>query len=122
LQCGNQQAQPASHRDMFNTLLPLAGIDGPYVNSGRNLLRATPEKPAKPDPMNAPRAMFYTGEARNAQGLWQLGNKNSFSCSSDPDKPQTAAAPPCEFNALDDQQERARYGLLDWNVRSSLKN
>jgi hypothetical protein len=59
--------------------------------------------------------MFFTGEARNAKGLWQLGNKNSFVCS--------AATPEadCAFNALDDQQERARYALLDWNVRVSLR-
>ena len=112
LQCGTQQALPASHRDMFNTLLPLAGVNGPYINAGRNLLRPLT---AAVDPINAPRAMFFTGEARNAQGLWQLGNKNSFVCS--------AAQPvaDCQFNALDDQQERARYALLDWNVRSSLK-
>ena len=113
LSCGNQQALPASHRDMFSTLLPLAGIDGPYVNAGRNLLLPLADKP---DPMNAPRAMFFTGEARNAQGLWQLGNKDSFACSSA--QPTT---PDCRFNALDDQQERARYALLDWNVRISLK-
>jgi phosphoglycerol transferase MdoB-like AlkP superfamily enzyme len=113
LACGAQQALPASHRDMFSTLLPLAGIDGPYINAGRNLLRPLA---AKPDPMDAPRAMFFTGEARNAQGMWQLGNQASFACSS-AQKP----APDCQFNALDDQQERARYGLLDWNVRISLK-
>jgi phosphoglycerol transferase MdoB-like AlkP superfamily enzyme len=114
LKCGQQQALPASHRDMFPTLLPLAGIEGPYVNAGRNLLRPLGNKP---DPMNAPRAMFFTGEARNAQGLWQLGNKNSFACSS----AQGTAGADCQFNALDDQQERARYGLLDWNVRTSLE-
>lgn len=112
LHCGSQQSLPASHRDMFNTLLPLAGIDGPYINSGRNLLApvGTP-----PDPLNAPRAMFFTGDARNAKGMWTLGNKNSFVC--------TGAEPAahCEFDALDDQQERARYALLDWNVRSALK-
>nr|WP_315465463.1 LTA synthase family protein [uncultured Rhodoferax sp.] len=111
LQCGNQLEQPASHRDMFNTLFPLAGIQGNYINAGRNLLK---DLPAQPDPMNAPRAVFFTGEARNAQGMWQLGNPKSFVC--------TSAKPPaqCEFNALDDQQERARYALLDWNVRISL--
>jgi hypothetical protein len=70
----------------------------------------------KPDPINAARAMFFTGEARNAQGMWQLGQKNTFVC--------TSAAQPtqdCHFNALDDQQERARYGLLDWNVRINLR-
>ncbi|MDP3651819.1 MAG: LTA synthase family protein [Rhodoferax sp.] len=113
LACGAQQALPASHRDMFNTLLPLAGITGPYVNSGRNLLRAVG---APPSPVDAPRAMFFTGEARNAQGMWQLGNPASFVCSS----AQKSTAD-CRFNALDDQQERARYGLLDWNVRNALK-
>jgi phosphoglycerol transferase MdoB-like AlkP superfamily enzyme len=112
LQCGNQLGQPASHRDMFSTLLPLVGVDGPYINAGRNLLRPLA---AKPDPINAPRTMFFTGEARNAKGLWQLGNKDSFSCSA------AKLEADCQFNALDDQQERARYGLLDWNVRISLK-
>jgi hypothetical protein len=111
--CGSKQALPASHRDMFNTLLPLVGVNGPYINAGRNLLRR-PEA----TPLDAPRTMFFTGEARNAQGLWQLGNQNSFACSSAPGS-QPAGAD-CQFNALDDQQERARYGLLDWNVRISL--
>jgi phosphoglycerol transferase MdoB-like AlkP superfamily enzyme len=112
LQCGKQLEQPASHRDMFNTLFPLAGIEGPYINAGRNLLKSVPEPV---EPMDAPRAMFFTGEARNAQGMWQLGNAASFVC--------TSAKPVqnCAFNAKDDQQERARYGLLDWNVRISLR-
>ena len=111
LKCGDQQALPASHRDMFPTLFPLAGIDGGYVNTGRNLLLPA----ASGDPINAPRAMFFTGEARSAQGMWQLGQQNSFVCTPGP------ANAACQFNALDDQQERARYGLLDWNIRSSLK-
>ncbi len=111
LQCGNQLEQPASHRDMFNTLFPLAGIQGNYINAGRNLLK---DLPAQPDALNAPRAVFFTGEARNAQGMWQLGNPKSFVCTSS--KPSRQ----CEFNASDDQQERARYALLDWNVRVSL--
>ncbi len=115
-QCGPQQALPASHRDMFNTLLPLVGVNGPYINAGRNLLR-TPEA----TPLDAPRILFFTGEARNAQGLWQLGNPNSFACSSAPMAGAKPAGTDCQFNALDDQQERARYGLLDWNVRISLK-
>ncbi|APW41659.1 LTA synthase family protein [Rhodoferax saidenbachensis] len=113
LNCGTQQALPASHRDMFSTLLPLAGVAGPYVNAGRNLLRPASDKP---DPINAPRAMFFTGEVRSAQGMWQLGNKDSFVCTS-AQKP----AADCQFNAQDDQQERARFGLLDWHVRDSLK-
>jgi phosphoglycerol transferase MdoB-like AlkP superfamily enzyme len=124
LQCGPQQALPASHRDMFNTLLPLVGVDGPYVNAGRNLLRT----PQASNPLDAPRTLFFTGETRSAQGLWQLGNQNSFTCSSAPATPAAATskavavpAAGCSFNAQDDQQERARYGLLDWNVRTSLK-
>ncbi|WP_156876293.1 LTA synthase family protein [Rhodoferax antarcticus] len=114
LSCGNQQSLPASHRDMFSTLLPLVGVTGPYVNTGRNLLHTLPDTP---DPINAPRALFFPGEARNAQGVWQLGNKDSFSCSS-----AHPSAGDCHFSAQDDLQERARYGLLDWNVRSALKN
>lgn len=112
LQCGAQQALPASHRDMFSTLFPLAGIEGPYIRAGRNLL--TPQAPPA-DPMEAPRTLFFTGEVRNAQGSWQLGNPASFVC--------TAAKPDpaCAFNPQDDQQERARYGLLDWNVRIALR-
>lgn len=113
LACGEQQTLPASHRDMFNTLLPLAGVNGPYVNAGRNLLKAVGDKPG---PIDAPRAMFFTGEARNAQGMWQLGQSNTFVCTSANQSPQN-----CQFNAQDDQQERARYGLLDWNVRINLR-
>ncbi len=116
LNCGVQQALPASHRDMFNTLLPLIGVDGPYINAGRDLLRAP-----QGTPMDAPRNLFFTGEARNAQGQWQLGSKDSFACSAAPPAPGAATLASCQFNALDDQQERARFGLLDWNVRSSLK-
>ena len=65
--------------------------------------------------------MFFTGEVRNTQGLWKLGNKESFTCSSGPGTTAPPSAAPCRFNAQDDQQERARYGLLDWNVRHSLK-
>lgn len=116
LHCSNQLDQPASHRDMFPTLFPLAGITGPYIQSGRNLMLPLPEKP---DPLHAPRAMFFTGEVRNAQGMWQLGKPQSFSCTSAHREEQGKS--PCEFNAQDDQQERARFGLLDWQVRASLK-
>jgi phosphoglycerol transferase MdoB-like AlkP superfamily enzyme len=116
LACGSQLALPASHRDMFNTLLPLIGVDGLYVNAGRNLLSEP-----RGTPLDAPRTMFFTGEARNATGLWQLGNKDSFACSSGTSaQAGPASASACEFNALDDQQERARFALMDWNVRISL--
>jgi hypothetical protein len=101
---------------MFPTLFPLAGITGPYIQSGRNLMRPLADPP---DALNAPRAVFFTGEARNAQGTWQLGKPQSFSCTRAHGGAQENR--PCEFNAQDDQQERARFGLLDWQVRVSLK-
>ena len=123
LACGNQLQAPASHRDMFSTLFPLAGIEGPYIHAGRNLL-APHTEPASP--LNAARTLFFTGEARNAQGMWQLGNPASFVCT--PPQPGQPANQPanqsenhCAFNPQDDQQERARYALLDWNVRISLR-
>lgn len=109
--CGSQQDLPASHRDMFPTLFPLAGLSGPYVQTGRNLL-----EPASRQPLQAPRAVFFTGDARNAQGMWQLGKPHTFTCTS-----AQGPTPGCAFNAQDDLQERARLGLLDWQVRISLK-
>lgn len=111
LHCGTQQDLPASHRDMFPTLFPLVGIAGAYTNTGRNLLQPVP--PA--DPLAAPRALFFTGEARNAQGMWQLGNPGSFVCT------PPGSGKPCAFSPDDDAQERARLGLLDWKIRYSLK-
>ena len=112
LRCGNQRDQPASHRDMFPTLFPLAGISGPYIQTGRNLLQPLPPVP---DALHAPHAVFFTGEARSAQGMWQLGKPQSFTCT-----PPASGAATCQFNAQADQQERARLGLLDWQVRVSL--
>ncbi len=109
LKCGNQLDKPASHQDIFTTLFPLVGIDGPYINSGRNLLSANNFKHTQPI------ALFFTGEARDTQGMWQLGNPNSFVCTSS--KPIKH----CKFNAKNDKQERARYALLDWNIRYSLQ-
>ncbi|MCX8522187.1 MAG: LTA synthase family protein [Rhodoferax sp.] len=119
LECGNQLQAPASHRDMFSTLLPLAGIEGPYINAGRNLLEPLTEAAS---PLNAARTLIYTGEARNAQGMWQLGNPASFVCTPTiPSQPSSQAAKHCAFNPQDDHQERARYALLDWNIRISLR-
>jgi hypothetical protein len=67
--------------------------------------------------MDMPRTLFFTGDARNAQGSWQLGNPKSFVCTS----AHIDAKAACAFSARDDEQERARYALLDWNIRSSLQ-
>lgn len=114
LQCGTQQHLPASHRDMFPTLFPLVGVDAGYVQTGRNLLAAPTASP-----MDAPRTLFYTAESRNAQGAWQLGNPASFVCTS---AKQSGDVPGCAFNPQDDAQERARIGLLDWNIRYGLQH
>jgi phosphoglycerol transferase MdoB-like AlkP superfamily enzyme len=103
--------QSASHRDMVQTLLPLAGVSGAYLATGRNLL----SKGSSDDPLQAPRALSYTGEARTAHGLWQLGQPSSFVCSPAPVPPNS-----CQLSPRDDPEERARYGLLDWWIRSSL--
>lgn len=112
--CGTQRKLPASHRDMFPTLFPLIGVNGGYINTGRNLL-LNPEKQANPA-LNAATALRYYGMARNAKGIWTLGNPASFVCTSS--GPKTADS--CRFDAKVDARERARLGLLDWNVRYSL--
>lgn len=111
LSCGAQQHSPASHRDMFPTLFPLIGVDGGFVNTGRNLLASSANTP-----LDAQRLSSYDGHARNAEGAWQLGNPDSFVCT------PVQAGKSCQFDAKDDAQERARLGLLDWFIRSSLQS
>lgn len=114
LNCGPQRQLPASHRDMFPTLLPLLGVNSGYVQTGRNLL-LDPTKQANPA-LNAPLSVNYYGNARNAQGGWTLGNPASFICS--PVDPKRAAS--CQFDPKSDALARAQLGLLDWNVRAAL--
>ena len=111
LSCGSQLQTPASHRDMFPTLFPLVGIAGGYINTGRNLLVNSTHTP-----LDEQRITSFGGQVRNAQGAWQLGNSASFVCT--PDAQVNAS---CAFNEADDRQERARLGLLDWLIRTSLK-
>ncbi|WP_066706912.1 LTA synthase family protein [Curvibacter delicatus] len=114
LDCGPQRQLPASHRDMFPTLLPLLGVNSGYVKTGRNLL-LDPAKQANPA-LNAPFSMNYYGTARNALGSWTLGDPASFVCSPGP------ANANCRFDAQQDAQARAQLGLLDWNVRATLRH
>ncbi|MEK9951718.1 MAG: LTA synthase family protein [Curvibacter sp.] len=111
LACGPQRHLPASHRDMFPTLLPLLGIDSGYVRSGRDLLRAPVSPPA------AALSLGYYGRARSAQGSWTLGDAASFVCT----PPDPGQAERCRFDAALDAQARAQLGLLDWNVRAALR-
>ena len=103
----NQLDQPASHRDMFDTLFPWSGHGWPHHPAGRNLLRTPTDSTA------GARALFFTGEARNRQGLWQLGQPGSFACSSR--NRQCPATMLCQFNARDDQQGACR--LACWTGR-----
>ena len=100
---------------MFPTLLPLIGVNGGYVNTGRNLL-ANPASQANPA-LNAPRILRYYGMARNDKGAWTLGKPASFVCT--PSGAKAVAF--CRFDAKDDAEERAWLGLLDWNVRATLR-
>jgi phosphoglycerol transferase MdoB-like AlkP superfamily enzyme len=113
--CGMQRQLPASHRDMFPTLFPLVGVGQGYLKTGRNLL--TPTDGQSQQAQDAPRSLSYTGVARNAKGSWTLGNAASFGCTPMGVKADAS----CQFDAKQDAQERARLGLLDWNVRISLK-
>ena len=112
LACGTQTRQPASHGDMFPTLFPLLGIGSGYVRTGRNLLEDSRTQKAL-----TPLSLQYFGSARSVRGSWNLGDVASFMCT-----PVGAASDgPCVFDPALDAQARARLGLLDWNVRNSLR-
>jgi len=116
LDCGSQRELPASHRDMFPTLLPLLGVNGGYVQTGRNLLL---DPARQPNPaLNAPLSVSYFGAARSARGSWTLGNPASFVCSPVGGAPSGGS---CEFDPQADALARAQLGLLDWNVRVALR-
>lgn len=114
LDCGPQQQLPASHRDMFPTLLPLLGLTQGYVRTGRNLL-ADPKRQPLPA-WQLPLSVTYYGTARSQQGSWTLGNPASFVCT-----PEPAPGQACGFDPQLDAQARAQLGLLDWNVRVNLQ-
>jgi phosphoglycerol transferase MdoB-like AlkP superfamily enzyme len=115
LDCGPQLKLPAGHRDMFPTLFPLLGIHSGYVKTGRNLL-LDPATQAD-NPLRAPITLSYYGPVRSAKGSWMLGNPASFKCT--PGGPQ--AGPDCRFDPKLDALARAQIGLLDWNVRLTLR-
>jgi len=96
---------------MLPTLLPLLGLNRGYVQSGRDLLaKATNASDSLPDI-----SLSYYGEARSQKGSWKLGDPNSFMCS----PPRVGGD--CRFDAELDARARARIGLLDWNVRATLR-
>jgi phosphoglycerol transferase MdoB-like AlkP superfamily enzyme len=109
--CGPQRELPASHRDMFPTLLPLLAVNQAYVKTGRNLL-LDPARQSN-SALNAPLSLSYYGPVRSAQGSWMIGDPASFMCTS-------KSQPDCRFDEKLDAQARAQLGLLDWNVRAAL--
>ncbi len=100
--------RPASHRDIFPTVLPLLGIEQGFLNTGRSLLDCSGRGPSD-QPVGV--AQSFTGALRTASGVWMAGQPESFICT-DP-----RAGTDCQFPADLDRQERARWALLDWNVR-----
>jgi phosphoglycerol transferase MdoB-like AlkP superfamily enzyme len=102
-----QDMRPASHRDIFPTLLPLLGIEQGFLKTGRSLLDCG--RRSQEEPIGV--AQSFTGALRTASGVWTAGQPESFICT-DP-----KAGPACRFPTELDRQERARWALLDWNVR-----
>jgi phosphoglycerol transferase MdoB-like AlkP superfamily enzyme len=117
LDCGPQLRLPASHRDIFPTLLPLLGLGEGALLTGRNLL-ADPAAPPRQQAakLNLPLSATYFGPARSATGQWTLGDPASFLCT----PPPAAGASACGFDAQADARLRAHLGLLDWTIRSAL--
>jgi phosphoglycerol transferase MdoB-like AlkP superfamily enzyme len=115
--CREQLALPASHRDMFPTLLPLLGITSGYLRTGRDLFDCSGQTAGAAESETSPRALSYTGDVRNLHGVWHLGQPRSFVCAATEPTP----AHGCRFPASDDAAERAYWALMDWNVRAALK-
>lgn len=108
MSCPAALNQPASHLDMFPTLLPLLGIRSNYLVTGRDL-SACPGA-GEPEPL----ALTMIGQVRTSEAIWELGQPGSVSCIS--------GAPGCAWPAASDRQARARLALLDWNIRRDIKS
>lgn len=100
LRCPAQRHAPASHLDMFPTLLPMLGIRSGYLQTGRNLWDC--------DGADAV-ALTFVQQARTSQALWQLGHEQTLACQ--------PPGSPCAWPHRQDERARARLALLDWNVR-----
>ncbi|MEY4441604.1 MAG: hypothetical protein RL442_604 [Pseudomonadota bacterium] len=125
LPCRESLDAPASHLDIFPTLMPLLGVEHGYAHTGRNLMQCTPSSTAvsgptqtapTASPQASPIALSMLGGVRTAQSLWQAGQPNSLECVNA--NGQVSAT--CHWSDALDQQARARLGLLDWQVRRHL--
>jgi phosphoglycerol transferase MdoB-like AlkP superfamily enzyme len=113
--CPQAFDEPASHLDIFPTLLPLLGVEHGYLQTGRNLMQCTGDARARP---GRPQTMALTmlGGVRTDNSLWQVGQPNTLGCVN----AQGVSSGPCPWPESLDRLARARLGLLDWNVRRHL--
>ncbi len=129
LTCREALDAPASHLDIFPTLLPLLGVEHGYLHTGRNLTQCPRPSPAaserdqavriptpSPGAGSTPIALSMLGGVRTAQALWQAGQPNSLGCIN----AHGHVLETCRWPDTLDQQARARLGLLDWHVRRHL--
>ena len=111
--CPQAFDEPASHLDIFPTLLPLLGVEHGYLQTGRNLMHcANAETPSRPVPI----ALTMLGGVRTPSALWQVGQPNTLGCVN----AHGVVTTDCTWPDSLDRQARARLGLLDWNVRRHL--
>lgn len=101
LRCPERRHEPASHLDMFPTLMPMLGIHSGYLLTGRDLWRCDDPSP--------PLALGFVSQVRSPAALWQVGQKGTSVCG--------APARDCPWPEKLDLLARARLALLDWNVR-----
>ena len=115
--CREALEAPASHLDIFPTLLPLLGVEHGYLQTGRNLMQcAQPTLAASAQPNATPMALSMLGGVRTNNAIWQVGQPNSLGCVN----AQGDVSDTCHWPDTLDRQARARLGLLDWNVRRHL--
>lgn len=101
LRCPDARHAPASHLDMFPSLLPMLGIHAGYLRTGRDLWACDASQPAL--------AVSFVNQVRARGTQWQMGHADTLVCQ----PPQRDCTWPADLDA----QARARVALLDWNIR-----
>jgi phosphoglycerol transferase MdoB-like AlkP superfamily enzyme len=115
--CREALQMPASHLDIFPTLLPLLGVEHGYLQTGRNLMQCPPSATASADkPRTSPMALTMLGGVRTSGAIWQMGQPTTLSCTN----AQGQVSDSCRWSDDLDREARARLALLDWNVRRHL--
>ncbi len=113
--CGNQLAQPSSHRDIFPTLFRLLSIDIGFPEFGRDLFKDLPIQNEFSKLGGNPRSLNFMGYVQNSRGVWRLGDPATFVCLE-----AAKIHNNCAFDPKEDAIERANLGMLDWSIRKSL--